>query len=129
MLSNGVCMKNITMAKIVKTTATPTLFLMFVPLSEALLLNILNNDIINNTQNIINNILSLPYMSYENPIFLKKIEYESIKTSEFPNKNDNPTNNPFTNKNPTIGIIKYRISLNPNIINDIKTHAMRNTDG
>ena len=62
-------------------------------------------------------------------IFLKKLEYESIKTSEFPNKNDNPTNNPFTNKNPTIGIIKYRISLNPNIINDIKTHTMRNTDG
>ena len=122
-------MKNIDMAKIVKTTATPILFLMFVPLSDALLLNVLNNDIKNNTQNIINNILSLPYMSYENPTFLKKLEYESIRTSEFPNKNDNPTNNPFISKNPVIGIIKYRISLNPNIINDIKTHAMRNTDG
>ena len=117
------------MAKIVKTTATPILFLMFVPLSDALLLNVLNNDIKNNTQNIINNILSLPYMSYENPTFLKKLEYESIRTSEFPNKNDNPTNNPFISKNPVIGIIKYLISLNPNIINDIKTQAMRNTDG
>ena len=122
-------MKNIDMAKIVKTTATPILFLMFVPLSDALLLNVLNNDIKNNTQNIINNILSLPYMSYENPTFLKKHEYESIRTSEFPNKNDNPTNNPFISKNPVIGIIKYLISLNPNIINDIKTQAMRNTDG
>ena len=63
MFSNGVCMKNIAMEKIVKTTATPTLFLMFVPLSDALLLNILNNDIKNKILNIINNILSLPYMS------------------------------------------------------------------
>ena len=63
MFSNGVCMKNIAMANIVKTTATPTLFLMFVPLSDALLLNILNNDIKNKTLNIINNSLSLPFKS------------------------------------------------------------------
>ncbi len=63
MFNNGACMKNIAMDNIVNTTATPTLFLIFVPLSDALLLNILNNDIKNKTLNIINNILSLPFKS------------------------------------------------------------------
>ena len=60
---NGVCMKNMTMAHIVKTVATPTLFRMLLPLSDALLLSVLVNAIKNKRLKIINNILSLSFKS------------------------------------------------------------------
>lgn len=59
----GSCMKNITAAHIVKIVATPTLFLTLFPLSDALLLNVLVNDVINKMLRIINIILSIPCKS------------------------------------------------------------------
>lgn len=53
----GWFMKNMMIENIVKSIATPTLFLMLFPLSEALLLSVLNNEIKNNMLKIINNIL------------------------------------------------------------------------
>lgn len=56
-------MKNINKEKNVKAIATPTLFLMLLPLSDALLLIVLKNVIKNKTQNIMNKISLLPFKS------------------------------------------------------------------
>ena len=122
-------MKKMTMANIVSTNATPILFLTLVPLSEFLLLTLLNSDMMNNIAVINNIILLLNVSSNDIVISLKKCEYESINKSYFPNMKLKPNTIALTIIKPVIGIIIYRKLLNLNITNDISTHNISNADG
>ena len=92
---NGLWMKNMTPANSVNRKATPILLRMLLPLSEFLLLAFLNNDIKNKTVVTIKIILLNDVSSNEKVIFLKKCEYESIKTLTSPNKNTIPNTMPY----------------------------------
>ena len=46
-----------------------------------------------------------------------------------PKRNTIPTKSAFISKKPVIGIIKYLISLKPNIKKDSTTHNIKNIEG